>query len=454
MIQAPTVDPELVRKHNRPGPRYTSYPTALQFREDANAGRLVAAAAAEAGDLSLYFHLPFCASLCWFCGCNKVITTDNSRADIYLDALVREMDLFPPNEIARRQAVQMHFGGGTPNFLSPTQIQRLGAELKKRFLFAPGAECSVELDPRPLTRDHVRAFRDIGMTRASFGIQDVNTVVQRAVHRVQSDECNTRAFAWLREEQFESVNVDLIYGLPGQTPESYAKTLERVLEYNPDRFAVFSYAHVPWVAPAQKILENAMLPEASAKMAMLKLIVETLTGAGYVFIGMDHFARPGDELVRALESRTLQRNFQGYSTRGGAEIRGFGVSAVSQTSRTYRQNIKGLEAYYAALTAGRLPIERGLELTEEDVLRRHVIMRLMCDFHLDFTAVEKRFNIRFVEKFSADLVKLREFEADRLVEFSDDGLVVTPAGRLYIRNIAMCFDATIRTDEKRHAKTI
>lgn len=450
----PPVDLDLVRKHNRPGPRYTSYPTALQFREDADPARLVAAAGAEQGGLSLYFHLPFCESLCWFCGCNKVITTDNSRAGIYLDALVREMDLFPATGNAGREVVQLHFGGGTPNFLAPGQILRLGAEIKKRFRLAAGAECSVELDPRFLTRDHVRAFREIGMTRASFGIQDVNPAVQQAVHRVQSDECNLQAFAWLRGEGFESVNVDLIYGLPGQTPESYAQTLARVLDYDPDRFAVFSYAHVPWMVPAQKILEKARLPDPGDKLAMLKLVIETLTGADYVFIGMDHFARRGDELVRALESRTLQRNFQGYSTRGGTEIRGFGVSSISQTARTYRQNRKVLEQYYADLAAGRLPVERGLELSDEDVLRRHIITRLMCDFRLDGAAVGEHFGIRFAAHFADSLARLREFAGDGLVGLDGDTIVVTDAGRLFIRNIAMCFDAYMQAGEGRHSKTI
>jgi len=450
----PPVDLELVRKHNRPGPRYTSYPTALQFREDADPERLVAAASAEQGGLSLYLHLPFCQSLCWFCGCNKVITTDNSRAEVYLDALVREMDLFPARGNAEREVVQLHFGGGTPNFLTPAQILRLGAELRKRFRFAPDAECSVELDPRFLTLGHVRAFREIGMTRASFGIQDVNPAVQQAVHRVQSEECNALAFEWLRGEGFESVNVDLIYGLPGQTPATYAGTLARVLEYNPDRFAVFSYAHVPWMVPAQKILDAAKEHGPGDKLAMLKLVIETLTGAGYVFIGMDHFARPDDELVRALESRTLQRNFQGYSTRGGTEIRGFGVSSISQTARTYRQNRKSLEQYYADLAAGRIPVERGLELGEEDLLRRHIIMRLMCDFRLDFAAVGKLFAIAFDAHFAPALARLEEFAADGLVEIDSETIVVTEAGRLFIRNIAMCFDAYAQAAEGRHSKTI
>ena len=448
------VDLDLVRKHNRPGPRYTSYPTALQFREDADAARLIDAARAEAGGLSLYFHLPFCESLCWFCGCNKVITTDTSRADIYLDALEREIALFPGDGLRERRVVQLHFGGGTPNFLSPAQIARLGAVLRQHFVFADDAECSVELDPRPLTRDHVRAFRDIGMRRASFGIQDVNPEVQKAVHRVQPEECNERAFAWLRAEGFESVNVDLIYGLPGQTPETYAETLRRVLAYDPDRFAVFSYAHVPWMVPSQKILERAQLPDPGDKLAMLKLVIETLAASGYAFIGMDHFAKPGDELVRALETRTLQRNFQGYSTRGGVEIRGFGVSSISQTARTYRQNHKTLEKYYAFLAEGRLPVERGLELTDDDLLHRHVIMRLMCDFSLEFAPVEAEFGIRFTEKFAPNLARLDEFVPDRLVERDDHAIRVTEAGRLFIRNIAMCFDAYTAAAEGRHSKTI
>jgi oxygen-independent coproporphyrinogen-3 oxidase len=448
------VDLDLVRRHNRPGPRYTSYPTALQFREEADAARLIDAARAEPGDLSLYFHLPFCESLCWFCGCNKVITTDTSRADIYLDALEREIALFPADGLRERRVVQLHFGGGTPNFLSPAQIARLGAMMRKHFLFADDAECSVELDPRPLTRDHVRAFRDIGMRRASFGIQDVKPEVQKAVHRVQPEQCNERAFAWLRAEGFESVNVDLIYGLPGQTPETYAETLRRVLAYDPDRFAVFSYAHVPWMVPSQKILERAQLPDPGDKLAMLKLVIETLTAAGYSFIGMDHFAKAGDELVRALETRTLQRNFQGYSTRGGVEIRGFGVSSISQTARTYRQNHKTLEKYYASLAEGRLPVERGLELTDDDVLRRHVIMRLMCDFSLEIAPIEAEFGIRFTEKFAPSLARLDEFVPDRLVERDEQVIRVTEAGRLFIRNIAMCFDAYTAATEGRHSKTI
>jgi oxygen-independent coproporphyrinogen-3 oxidase len=326
--------------------------------------------------------------------------------------------------------------------------------LRKHFVFADDAEYSVELDPRPLTRDHVRAFRDIGMRRASFGIQDVNTEVQKAVHRVQPEECNQRAFAWLREEGFESVNVDLIYGLPGQTPETYAETLRRVLAYDPDRFAVFSYAHVPWMVPSQKILERVQLPDPGDKLAMLKLVIETLTASGYVFIGMDHFAKPADELVRALQTRTLQRNFQGYSTRGGVEIRGFGVSSVSQTARTYRQNHKTLEKYYASLAERRLPVERGLELTDDDVLHRHVIMRLMCDFSLEFAAVEAEFGIRFAEKFAPNLARLAEFVPDRLVELDDHAIRVTEDGRLFIRNIAMCFDAYTAATEGRHSKTI
>ena len=448
------VDLALVRKHNRPGPRYTSYPTALQFRDDTDPARLVAAAQAERGGISLYFHLPFCESLCWFCGCNKVITTDSAKADLYLDALEREVAMFPADALREREVVQLHFGGGTPNFLSPAQIARLGRLLRKYFVFAPDAECSVELDPRPLTRDHVRAFRDLGMQRASFGIQDVNRDVQVAVHRVQDEECNQRAFTWLREEGFDSVNVDLIYGLPGQTPETYAQTLAQVLAYNPDRFAVFSYAHVPWMVPSQKILERAQLPEAETKLSMLKLVIETLTDAGYGFIGMDHFAKPDDELVKALESRTLQRNFQGYSTRGGTEIRGFGASSISQTARTYRQNHKTLEKYYESLGAGRLPIERGIELTDEDVLRRHVIMRLMCDFALDYAPIENEFGVSFAEHFAGSLEKLSDFRTDGLVEDGARGMRVTEAGRLFIRNIAMCFDAYAAPGEGRHSKTI
>ncbi len=450
----PVVEAELVAKYNRPGPRYTSYPTALQFRDDLPPGELLAEATRDQGPLSLYFHLPFCNSLCWFCGCNKVITADRGRADLYLDALERELDLFPAAEGGEREVVQLHFGGGTPNFLTVPQIERLGRLIRSRFRLADGAECGVELDPRFLDLEQVRAFRGIGMQRASFGVQDVNPAVQKAVHRLQPEELNEQAFAWLRSEGFESINVDLIYGLPGQTVESYAETLDRVLAYEPDRLAVFSYAHVPWVSPAQKILERHVLPDAATKIGLLKLVIETLTGAGYVFIGMDHFAKPGDELVLAQQQGTLQRNFQGYSTRGGVEIRGFGVSSISQTRRSYRQNTKTLESWHRALAGGNLPVERGLILTPEDELRRHVIMRLMCDFRLDYRAVGEAWGLDFSRHFARALESLAEMEDDGLVLRREDSLEVTPQGRLFIRNAAMAFDAYLQQGEGRHSRTV
>lgn len=448
------VNLDLVRKYNQPGPRYTSYPTAPHFTDETPHDALIAEVEAGDGPLSLYFHLPFCESLCWFCGCTTVITLQHDLADKYLDTVEREVARVRSHIKDGRPTVQLHFGGGTPNFLTPKQIGRLSGIIRDHFDFTADIEASVEIDPRRLTKEHIAAFRELGMNRASFGVQDIKEDVQKAIHRVQSMDDNRSAVQWLQETGFQSFNIDLIYGLPHQSVESFQHTLDEIIALGPNRLAVFSYAHVPWIKPAQKLLERAHLPDAETKLQMLAAIIEKLTTSGYAYIGMDHFAKADDELAVAQREKTLHRNFQGYSTRAGVEICGFGMSSISQTRRSYRQNLKDLPVYQSAVEGDQWPIERGLILTEEDLLRREVIMRIMCQLELNYPAINEEFGIDFKAKFAPDLKALDEMVRDGLVVLEDDKLTVTTAGRLYIRNIAMHFDEHIRKGIGKYSKTV
>ena len=458
--QSPTleVDLDLVRKYNVPGPRYTSYPPATHFTDGVPVGRLLEKICANnetARDLSLYFHLPFCQSLCWFCGCTTVITTDQRVSGTYLNYLKREAAIMGRLLNPARKVVQFHFGGGTPTFLLPDEIRELGGMIHSQFSVAPDAEAGVEVDPRRLTPAHVSALREVGFNRASLGVQDHNPEVQKAVHRIQPFDQTRSVVDWIRGAGFKSLNIDLIYGLPYQTADSFEKTLEETLLLQPDRLAVFSYAHVPWVKPAQKILADKVLPSPETKLQLLKLTIERLTAEGYVYIGMDHFARADDELAVAQKQKTLQRNFQGYSTRGGADIYAFGMSSISQAADIYWQNLKELPAYYAALDARKPPLAKGYILSDEDKLRRTTIMRLMCDLSLDYAAMSRLLGLDFARHFSAELDSLDDLEHDGLLDKNESGLVVTDSGRLFIRNIAMRFDAYTSTRaENRFSKTI
>lgn len=452
-----SLDGGLIRKYNQPAPRYTSYPTALRFQPlgELGGGRaLLEGMERSTGPLSLYFHLPFCRSLCWFCGCAKVISSNGHMADRYLDALEKEVALYRPLIRRGREAVQLHFGGGTPNFLSAAQIDRLARLVHGNFAFANGAELSVELDPRTLSREKVHAFQRLGVNRASIGVQDVNPEVQRAIHRIQPSEMNRSAVAMLREAGVGSLNLDLIYGLPLQTPQSFEATLEEALSYDPDRLAIFSYAHVPWSKPAQKILERGDLPDAETKIDILQMIVALMSARGYVHIGMDHFAKADDPLAKAQRAGELQRNFQGYSLHADVEICAFGMSSISQSADSYRQNCKDLDAYYAKLDKGELPLERGYVLTRDDHVRRDTIMRLMCDLELDFDARGAARGIDFRAYFRDSLESLRPLEADGLVRLSRDGLSVTPLGRLLIRNVALRFDAYMGAGSLAYSKAV
>jgi oxygen-independent coproporphyrinogen III oxidase len=454
-----SVSLDLVKKYNMPGPRYTSYPPATKFTDAFSWPQLadkISANNQSGRGLSLYFHIPFCETLCWFCGCTTVITPDHTRGKTYLDYLEREVAQMAAHIDTKRRVVQLHWGGGSPTFLSPDEIRRLGNIIKKHFKFSDDIEAGVEIDPRRLSRDHIEALREVGFNRASLGVQDFEPKVQQAIHRIQPGDMTQRVLDWSRELGFVSVNFDLIYGLPHQTADSFTRTLDAVLEMQPDRLAVFSYAHVPWIKPAQKILEQKILPSAEVKLQLLKNVIERLTGNGrYIYIGMDHFAKPTDELVAAQRNKTLQRNFQGYSTRGDADIFAFGMSAISQIPDAYWQNKKELPEYYAALDSKTVPLARGYFLTDEDKIRRETIMRVMCDLSLDFPAMSRKLGIDFPAHFAGELAALKSFEGDGLIEFNKTGLDVTEAGRLFIRNIAMCFDNTLApAGERKHSKTI
>lgn len=454
------IDLGLIRKYSIPGPRYTSYPPATQFTTDLPSldlqGAITADNAAGSGPLSLYFHLPFCETRCWFCGCNTVITRRRDSAKEYLDDLARELRLTAGQIDASRPVAQIHLGGGTPTFFPPDELRRLGALLRTFFLnIKPGVEFGVEVDPRRLTADHVLALREIGVNRASLGVQDTNPKVQLAIHRHQPHHLNEQTMGWLRSVGFSSINVDLIFGLPLQTADSFSKTIDDVLALGPDRLSVFSYAHVPWIKPAQRIFEDRdQLPSAEEKLAMFAVAHEKLTDAGYIDIGLDHFAKPDDELAVALREGSLHRNFQGYSTRGGASLYSFGISSISATADTYSQNYKSLVDWRAALDAGRLPVERGLRLTAEDQRRREIIMRLMCDRRLNFGAMSRKLGIDFASTYAREIASLTDLEADGLITRTNEGIDVTRVGVPLLRVVAMRFDATLSAGPGKHSRTI
>ncbi len=440
------IDVDLLKKYDRPGPRYTSYPTAPIFQPTFTAANfrdeiLATNPPGASDDISLYVHIPFCDTLCFFCGCTMLVTRDRNRIDEYVRYLKVEITRVAELVAPGRRVTQLHWGGGTPTHLSPDQILDIAGALRSAFVFAPDAECSVEIDPRELDRRHLEALAEAGFNRMSMGVQDFELQVQAAVNRIQPEWISRQVYGWARELGFSSINIDLMYGLPHQTVDSFERTIRGIITYNPDRIAVFNYAHVPWLKPHQKLIQQDMLPSPESKLDILKMTIELLTEGGYEYIGMDHFAKPEDELARARESRTLYRNFQGYSTKAGADLYGFGMSSISHFQNVYAQNTKILPDYYKALDAGTLATILGYRMTPDDHLRKHVIMRLMCDLELDMGSVERQFGIRFAEYFATALKALVPLEQDGLVECTSDRIVIVGPGRLLLRNIAMCFDA-------------
>lgn len=437
-------DLPLIQKYNYSGPRYTSYPTALEFNQDYDeAAFKLAAARYPEKPLSLYVHIPFCHKLCYFCGCNKLVTRQKHKADEYLDVLEKEI-ISRASLFKNRTVNQMHWGGGTPTYLDKAQIHRLIMMLRDNFNFSSTAELSIEIDPREIELDVIDALRAEGFNRLSMGVQDFNKEVQRLVNREQDEDFIFALIKRARETGFHSTSIDLIYGLPKQTPESFAFTLQRVIELSPDRLSVFNYAHLPNLFAAQRKIKENMLPNAEQKLDILQETISTLTNNGYQFIGMDHFAKPDDELSIAQREGILHRNFQGYTTHEDCDLLGMGVSAISMLGDNYAQNQKDLKTYYAQVNASGNALWRGLTLTNEDCLRRDVIKALICNFHLNFKQIEDLYPIDFKQHFAEDLQLLQPMIDDGLVEISDDSLHVTPRGRLLIRNICMCFDTYLR----------
>ncbi|MFA0097309.1 oxygen-independent coproporphyrinogen III oxidase [Vibrio splendidus] len=437
-------DQEILNKYNYSGPRYTSYPTALEFHEAFTVADYdMACTQYPERPLSLYVHIPFCHKLCYYCGCNKVITRHSHKADEYLDVIEHEIRQ-RASLLNGRQVTQLHFGGGTPTFLTKTQITRLMMILREEFNFTADAEISIEVDPREIELDVLDHLRNEGFNRLSIGVQDFNKEVQKLVNREQDEEFIIAMVKRAKELGFRSTNLDLIYGLPKQTQALFAETLKQVLEMKPGRLSVFNYAHMPQLFAAQRKIKDKDLPEPKEKMAILQDTIETLTGAGYQFIGMDHFALPEDELAVAQREGILHRNFQGYTTQGEADLIGFGVSAISMVGDAYAQNQKELKKYYAQVNDLRHALWKGVALDSDDLLRREVIKQLICNFKLDKTMIESEFSVNFNRYFKEDLGLLQTFINDELVEVDDKEIRVTLRGRLLIRNICMCFDKYLR----------
>jgi oxygen-independent coproporphyrinogen-3 oxidase len=455
------VDLELIRRLDKNGPRYTSYPTADRFVEAFNAETYsLWVAKREIGGiarpLSLYIHIPFCNTLCFYCACNKVITKDRSKSAEYVRYLIKEMQM-QAKLLGERQVVeQLHFGGGTPTFLSDDEIRQVMAAIRENFKLVEDGEYSIEIDPRKVTDETIALLGAEGFNRISIGVQDFDEVVQRAVNRIQSEEETLGIIKAARANGFKSVSIDLIYGLPKQTLAGFGVTLDRVIAANPDRLSIYNYAHMPTLFKPQRRIHDEDLPSGQLKLDILSMAVSKLTGAGYVYIGMDHFAKPEDELAVAQRQSRLHRNFQGYSTHSDCDLIALGVSAIGKIGPTYSQNYRDLESYYDALGRDQLPIMRGMELNADDLVRRAIIQDLMCHFELVKQTLNIAYLIDFDSYFEAEMKELRDYEREGLLEMSEDGMRVTPKGRMLIRNICMVFDKYLRTrtEHARYSKVI
>ena len=453
--------PDLLARYSGNGPRYTSYPTAPQFSETFDLADYVRAAGdpkASSTNLSLYFHIPFCDTVCFYCGCNRVVTKNRAHARPYLKQIISEIALQAKLFDTARPVSQLHWGGGTPTFLSLDEMAALMAATREHFVLLPDeeGEYSIEIDPREACADTMFHLRKLGFNRVSLGVQDFDPLVQRAVNRIQPLSMTTDVMQAARAAGFYSVSVDLIYGLPHQSVESFGRTLDTIIALVPDRLSVFGYAHLPHLFRMQRMIDEAALPSPETRLALLKLVIERLTGAGYVYIGMDHFALPDDELARAQAQRTLHRNFQGYSTRADCDMIGFGVSSIGKVGDVYAQNIKDVPGYGAALDAGHLALARGIRLNADDLLRRDVITELMCNLELRFDEFNAKYGIDFATRFAPELERLHEFAKDGLLVCGNDRLDVLPAGRMLVRNIAMVFDRYLRdaTRNNHYSRTV
>ena len=462
MDQSLIFDEALIKRYDKSGPRYTSYPTAVQFHTEFTVEMYKDIAqksnlGAEKKPLSLYFHIPFCDTVCFYCGCNKIATKDRSRAAPYLQRVYKEIEMQSALFDSRRIVDQLHWGGGTPTFISHDEMRELMAVTRRYFKLHDddSGEYSIEIDPREVRKDTIKLLRELGFNRMSLGVQDFEPNVQKAVNRIQSQEQTMAALQSARDEGFKSISIDLIYGLPFQTADSFERTLERVIETDPDRLSVFNYAHLPTMFKPQRRINEEDLPSASEKLAILHMAIEKLTDAGYVFIGMDHFAKPNDEMAVAQREGHLYRNFQGYSTHADCDLVAFGTTSIGKVGDSYSQNVKTMDEYYAAIDAGEIPVFRGVALDADDLLRREVITQLICHFELSFDRIEAHFNISFPDYFASELADLAAMEKDGLITLNNQIIRVLPAGRLLIRNVCMVFDRYLREQsQQRFSKVI
>ena len=443
-------DAQLIRRYDKAGPRYTSYPTAVAFttftEDEYKAHAYLSNEDPIPLPLSLYFHIPFCDTICFYCACNKIATKDRSLSERYLRYLFKEIEMQAALYDPDRQVEQLHWGGGTPTFLNHEEMRALMTKTRQHFRLYDNDEgdYSIEIDPRSVTTETIQVLREIGFNRFSLGVQDVNERVQIAVNRVQPIEQTQAVIEACRQYGANSISVDLIYGLPFQTVESFRETLDTILELSPDRLSIFNYAHLPHLFKPQRRINEDDLPTADTKLQIMQLAVEHLTAQGYVYIGMDHFAKPDDELALAQANGTLHRNFQGYTTHADCDLIAMGVSSISSVAESYSQNAKTLDEYYAALDKNQFPVIRGITLTDDDVIRREVIQQLACHFQLSFADIEKQFNLKFADYFAQELSELATMAQDGLLGLDAEGLVVTPRGRFLIRNICMVFDVSLR----------
>ncbi|MFZ6675215.1 oxygen-independent coproporphyrinogen III oxidase [Undibacterium sp. Xuan67W] len=440
---------ELIRKFDKSGPRYTSYPTADRFNETFDEQCYISYLEQRSTNtsnppLSLYLHLPFCESLCYFCACNKIVTQDHSRTTEYLRYLEKEIELVVARIGPDRQTSQLHLGGGTPTFFSSDELRQLMAMLRKYFSFTDDAELGVEIDPRTLKPETLSVLAELGFNRNSFGVQDFDPAVQQAVNRIQPYEMVEAAVIQSRQKHFHSINADLIYGLPKQNKESFSRTLDHLIALAPDRIALYNYAHLPSRFKAQRQIIEADLPSAEDRLQIFMMSTRRLLDAGYIYIGLDHFAKPDDELNKARLDQTLHRNFQGYTTRADCDLIGFGVSAIGKVGHSYSQSVRTIKAYYQLLDEGHLPVEKGIALSPDDLLRREVIMTLMCSMPLEIAMINRDYQIDFAEYFAEELTLLRQYEKVGFIEINRKMLRVTPKGRLFVRAIAMIFDQYLK----------
>lgn len=451
---------DLIKKYDKSGPRYTSYPTAIQFTEnfgEQDYFQQVKLSNERNTPLSLYFHIPFCDTICYYCGCNKIVTKNRNHAQPYLDAVYKELALQGSLFKATRIVRQLHWGGGTPTFISHEQMTELMQQTRRHFtlLDDDSGEYSIELDPREVDASSITLLRKLGFNRISLGVQDFNPKVQQAVNRIQSYKETHDVIVAARKNEFHSISLDLIYGLPFQTVESFNETVDKVLDLEPDRLSVFNYAHMPEMFKTQRQINADDLPSAEAKLTILQSVTNKLIDAGYEYIGMDHFAKPTDELAIAQKERKLYRNFQGYSTNSDCDLVALGITSIGKVADSYSQNIKTIKEYTEVIESDHLPVFRGIALTEDDILRREVINQLICHFELNFKEIENNFKIDFSDYFATELKQLKEMQVDSLLELTTDKILVLPEGKLLIRNICMVFDIYLKTNkEQRFSKTI